>query len=696
MPNPQSPFAAQWKARLEKAEARQKTWHPWWEAALKSYAPSVGDNIDKFRSEVRTNRNFTLVESKLPQLFYQKPEITVAASALLDELPDGQGAAIASAHGAIVNEKLGLDGENIRAMARLVLFDNELFAHGVTKMGYRAYTKELPQAVQTPVVDDLGQPVVDPLTGQPATEETIEVQPVIVKSECFWENVSPKQFLVPADFQSSDFDKAPWLAFRFTISKLDAERQYGEALPEERGSAAPDQHKFEHGDAPSGLGSSDLVSGVEVWYRTSAFKAEEVHPDHLSQMVFLDGVAEPVLDRPSPYQTFDKQGRLTPDSLMGYPLHPLVTRTLTDAAYVPSDVVIALPQVSELDKFREQQIQQRDASTARYFGNSDTLSEVDLQKAVAAPIGGVIMLPGSAFSDPQGPIRPMPHGPYPRENFEFNRLVDDDLARTHGVDASAAGVADMGSDTATEKQINQANKNARLGWEQGFVADWLIRGVTKYSTLLQRYLPPEEAAAIVGTQKAAIWEAWRKASPARLSFTMAPDSSLRNDTPLDRKQAQDFYSFTANDPNINRQYLLRKLLQKFHLDPTQALVPMDQQPKPQPPPPTTTMGFKPEDFSPMNPAHPIAIDLFQQLSGKTISPEAIQKAVMLSAAMQVEMATQAATESAEKPAGQQPHGGKVAQVESLSKHSAENTGAMQGSGQMVPGMAGGFQGPGAV
>ena len=106
------------------------------------------------------------------------------------------------------------------------------------------------------------------------------------------------------------------------------------------------------------------------------------------------------------------------------------------------------------------------------------------------------------------------------------------------------------------------------------------------------------------------------------------------------------------------------------------------------------MGFKPEDFSPMNPAHPIAIDLYQQLSGKTISPEAIQKATMLAVGMQADLATQAAAEAAAKgpePTGQPPHGGKVAQMEGLSKHATDQTGGMQGSGEMTPGMAGGME-----
>ena len=75
------------------------------------------------------------------------------------------------------------------------------------------------------------------------------------------------------------------------------------------------------------------------------------------------------------------------------------------------------------------------------------------------------------------------------------------------------------------------------------------------------------------------------------------------------------------------------------------MVPTEQIPPPSPPQPTTTMGFKPEDFSPMNPAHPIAIDLYQQLSGKTISPEAIAQARALAMGLQADLAAQAAADA---------------------------------------------------
>jgi hypothetical protein len=680
-PTPQAKAKA-WRGRITRAEARQKNWHAWWDACLKAYAPSVKDDPKGYQETVRTNRIFTIVERKSAELFYQKPEITVSASPLLEALgPDG--AKVASAHGAILNEELGLDGVNVRELARRVIFDYLLFSIGPTKIGFRSYTKDVPTAVPTGAVD--------PLTGQPET--AIQVIPVPVKREVFWENLSPKQFLIPADWTSTRFDEAPWLGFTFSMGLHEAKRLYKDKIPADfkGGDRKSDEREFDHGDAPDAMPSTDTVSGTEIWYRTSAFDPNESHPDHLSQIVLLDGIPEPVEDRPSPDQTFDAQGRMTPDSLIGYPLHPLVIRTLTDAAYVMSDVAIALPLVQELDKFRTQMVQQRDATILRYFHNTDLLPNEALEKAIAAPLGGSVGLPGDAFPDITRVIAAMPHGPFPRENFTMNDYLDNDLARTHAIDATSSGTTEN-SQTATEAQLRQANVNVRLGWEQGFVADWYLRGVTKFSTLVQRYLDVDDAAQIVGQPAAQLWDKWRRESPTSLSFTMAPDSSLRNDTPLDRKQLQDVFTYLANDPSLNRSYLTTKLLTKYHLDPSQAILPPAQVPQPKPQPPNLSLAFKGEDLNPMSPQSPIVLDILSKM-GVQIDPTAIQNAMGLGqVAMAAQQAQAAAQAAAKGPDGQPPHPGKAVPIESMDKHQADTTGAMQGSGQLMPQMSGGDPG----
>src|SRR5512145_191112 len=138
----------------------------------------------------------------------------------------------------------------------------------------------------------------------------------------------------------------------------------------------------------------------------------------------------------------------------------------------------------------------------------------------------MIGVPSEAFVG-EGAIKELPHGSMPRESFVSNDYIDRDIDRTTAIDASGAGAQSEGNATATEKQIVQANANARLDFERGVVLQWYLKGVTKYSTLEQRFLPVTRAAQIVGPQRAQIWDIWRKQVPSALAFTAMPDSALR-------------------------------------------------------------------------------------------------------------------------------------------------------------------------
>jgi hypothetical protein len=90
------------------------------------------------------------------------------------------------------------------------------------------------------------------------------------------------------------------------------------------------------------------------------------------------------------------------------------------------------------------------------------------------------------------------------------------------------------------------------------------------------------------------------------------------------------------------------------------------------------------------PQFPILVEVLGQC-GIKISPQAIQQAQ--SAAMN-QLLMQSMVAQADGQEGGEPdteHGGKVAQMESLSKHAVDETGGMQGSGAPAPMGAGGIQ-----
>jgi hypothetical protein len=392
----------------------------------------------------------------------------------------------------------------------------------------------------------------------------------------------------------------------------------------------------------------------------------------LTHLVLVDGLDDLALEEDSPDQTLDETGGLTPDSLIGFPIHPFSVRTLTDSAYPPADATITRPLVNELNLSREQNIQFRDAATLRWMYNVDTLPLEAVQKMVRAPIGGMVGVPSEAFVG-EGAIKELPQGHLPRENFTIADYIDNDIARSWALDAGQQGVQSTDAQTATAEQIQQANANARLDKERGVLLKRYIKGVTKYSTLVQRYVPVAQAAQIVGPERAQAWDQWRKTVPSSLAFTAMPDSALRVDQAVDRKQAQELYTFLANDPNINRTALLTRLVRKFHLNPQEIL----QQPPPQKPePPKLALSFKGEDL--VGPQSPIVLEILQQ-QGITISPTAVQLSQAL-LQQSAALAASAETSGEGQPAAETQHGGKMPQMEGLSKHAADQTGGMQGMG----------------
>lgn len=674
------------RQQIDLALKGRREQEPWWEANLKAYAPQANQNPNKWAEDINTNRDFTLVERKKADLYYQTAEMTLQPSPLMDGPimgppdpmtgqpaplmgpPNAQGqaqpilqSAALQSHQEIVNELRGPNGIDAKRMVHQALFDVECTSGiGFTKLGYEQHASL--------------QDVPDPLTGE------MRQIPVPVKRTVFWHYFPPKQSLIPASFRSTEWDRAPWLGYQFELPLTKANREKYH-LPEDFDGSKPDtQQHFAHGlSTPEG---DKVFTGVELEYRSVLFREDVVHPDHLTQLVLVDGLDEPVIHQDSPHQTLGPTGDLTPDSLIGYSIHPLNVRSMTDSSYPPSDSTMIRPLVNELNVYRRQSVDFRDAMIPKWMYDIEKLPPDALAKIVRSALGGFIGVPTEAFVG-EGAIKEVPQGNMPRETFLGQQAIDDDIARTSGIDASGAGVQSSTNQTATEAQIQQGNANARLDFERGVVLDWDIKGVTKFSTLICRYLPVEDAAKIVGQARAQAWDTWRKQVPSSLAFTALPDSALRTDQAQDRKRAMDEYTYFAQDPYVNRAYLLKKLAPKMHYDAAQLVKQPDP---PKPVPPKLALSFKGEDL--VAPQAPIVIEILAQL-GITISPTAVTQSQGLLLQAEQLAQQQAAEAAAQKQDGQAPHGGKVAQMESLDRHATQMTGGMQGTGQPATSGAGG-------
>lgn len=675
MPDPKERFILpldkdvleKWRGDLSKSREIRKKIQKWADANLKAYAPSPDDDPEHYGQVLNTNRDFTLVERKKADLFYQRPDVSAIPSPLLEGHEE-----LLDTHTAILNEKLGVDGVNAKILVHQVLFDILCpTGKGWTVMGYESTT------VDVPTPDPNFQPpmIVDPMTGQPAPDLSVQapivMSPVPVYEDCFWHWLSPYQALTPHDVRTVLTDEWPWVGYDFEMPVRTAKRKGW--VPETFNGSAPatDLH-YDHVAAAS---SGDaVVKGSILYYKSALYRDDRVHPLHQTLLVLIDGLDQPAEHKDSPYQTIDGKGALTPDSLIGFPIHTFVTRLLTDSPHPPSDATITRPTVNEINKTRGQQLEYRDANILRWMYNVDTLPTDALAKIVRSPVGGMIGVPGEAFVG-DGAIKELPRGTYPRDNLELNDRLDNDLARSWALDENQIGVAAGGDGTATEAQITQGNANARAGFERGNILDAYCKGVTKYSTLIQRFLTVQQAATIVGQEKAAAWDSWRKIIPAALAFTALPDATLRTDLASEKKRAMDEYTFFANDPYINRKELLRQLMPRLRYNTAKLLI--------DPP----AKGPEPIKFSltiasaSLNPMLPEYANLYQILTQQGVQNlvQPIAEAIL--------------NQPPAPGAGPQTeHGGKVAQMEGLSKHATDLSGGMQGTGSPAPMGAGGGSG----
>ena len=595
---------ARWWTDIDAALATRKAYEPWWEANLEKYSPKVTRNPKAYGEDINTNRDFSLVEQKKAQLFFQTPAVNIKASPLLY----GQEEAVL-AHQDILNELLGADGVNVIQMVDEALFDVLCPAGvGVTKMGYESVTERV--TTQVPVPDPMtGAPAVDPMTGTPLVMDT-EVD-VPIWERLFWERITPKKVLIPSNFSSTNYDEAPWLGVQFSLSLNEARLKY--TLPEdfEASKGGTDTTKFDHGTEPAK--NDRPVEGVELFYRAALYDETVKNPDLLRVLTLIRGLDEPVEHKTSPYQELDPAtGKLSANSLAGFPIHILTTRTLADSAYVMSDCSISRPQVNELNKFREQQIRLRDSNVPIRLYNTDVLPPEVKAKIDAAEYGGTpIGVPAEAFAG-NPPIIEIAKATYPRENFTFEEKQDADIARTHSLDANQGGTRTDNARTATELQLIQVNSNVRLDKERARVLAWYIKGVTKFSTLAQRFVTLEQATRIIGPQRAQTWAQVMKQVPAALAFEAMPDSAIRVDAAQRRKFAMETYAFFRNDPTINTEMLLKQSV--FPALGLSSSVYRPPTPPPPPPPekPKISLSIKGEDLSPMMPQYPAVLIMLDE------------------------------------------------------------------------------------
>jgi len=591
-----------WWSRIKRSQERRKTRADNWDILLREYLPKVTEGAEA----IKVNTHFRNVHTKIGQIFVRSPEVRCSPKGpAMDQIPIvnplGQMQILSPADiipikQEVINQRMGPDMIDGLSLMDECLFDQMAWA-GISfvKTFYRAVIKQVPEPVTQPDPNfqpppqapgsTLGigpqpkppeVPVIDPATGQPA----MRMADVVIFEEWDAVRISPKKALLDDRLKSCRFRKqSRWIGHEFFMSKMEVIREFG--LDEKDfNTVAKDDLVFEHEeDSGQDDADADLVRCVEIFYYCSKFISTELHPQKVYQLILIEGMETTVVHRPSPDQTFDNQGKLTPNSLPNLPIEVGVLRVLADSPYPPADSAFTNAQVKHVNTHRQQSVRLRDAAIGKYIYDTEALDQIDRDKIQNGTVGDWVGVKGGAMA--QGldkiivPLAQLHSTP---DDWRLASILQKDIDETLGISANQAGSPMETVRSATEIADVAANSAGRQKKEQARALAFYVAIVRNVDILLARYMDETDYIEVVGedgTKRMLMWNG--KVISGPYSYDIKPDSQLDIDVARDRQQKLSFYNLAAADPLVNRSVVLRDLARDFGYDPAKIILSPDAQ-----------------------------------------------------------------------------------------------------------------------
>jgi hypothetical protein len=626
----------EWWARIELSETYCAKFHPQWERGLTRYAKAL---VEKQPTDVNALLDYRHVESKKSDLFYRTPDVTLVPIDPVD--PQVPADALLPLRQKFLNHDIGPKGANAKRALHKTLID-ALAASGwmTTVVGV--------EQVKLP----------DPMTGQ--------MIPIWAKR--FIASISSKKALIPADFtDSSNFDAAPWLAYKGCMPVSQA-RRAGWQIPDDvKGSTQADSTVYKHAEAGREY-SDPQLEYVLIWLKASLFDEAVFNPELYRCLVLVKGLKTAAWYIDSPFQDLDDTGQLTADSMVGNPIHMGTLRDLIDSAIVPSDLVMGEQLSVEVNKFREGLIGGRKARRNMTLV-SDALGEAKAEK-LWKDGGGVVPENFIGENGSQRIVAIVQAGSEPRDNYTAQDYAERDYTEALGMNANQRGQVNKKRTTATEARIVQGNASARIETEKDRIREYFVALVRKYDVVVQRTAVPKELAQVLGQQGAKVWDQWR-VWPGRYGYDVLPDSGAYVDIHQARSEWLQKYELLRRDDRVNTDDLLAEGARLWNRDPAKFMVPpVDKTLEP----PKMSVGVNLIDLN-----DPVAGRVYLDLAANSGVKHAADTIELLKKKHgEAELAQAAGVVGANgKP---NEHGGAALKAERLNKHQEQKTGAVQGVG----------------
>jgi hypothetical protein len=674
LPDPETTgaFVGEWLHRIKASEDVVERRVIGWKKNVRAYMNESLEAPPRDHT-VKVPHEYSYVEQKKSQLVFQVPEVHLKPK-------NPQSATAVPVAQAAVNHELGPENADAPTLVDEMATDVLLCGIAASKMGYTAEIRKRPLMQPAPPDPMTGVSPVDPETqqpvmveaqkpkttpdgmmqfgpdGQPVTEPVME--DYVAHEEYFWNEFPTEDLLLPVDFVGSNFDRAAWLGMKFVMDFNQAKKElklpddFSATIQTPRETLSSDERPSRDG------GNLKQVEGYEIWYKAAVFAPDENPlPKQIKVLVLIKGHNTPVKHENSPYQWIGdgQEGRPNDGKLHGmegFPIHPLTLRFLPGSAYPVSDVGIARPLSEEISLGRTQMVQFRDRALPMQWFDRTTLTPEIVAKLERGEIMSRVGLDGNGNEQIGIVSLPM----FPRDNYQFNEIGEKDLRDTWAI--RPATVETEGR-TATEVRDATAVSDVRLDKERTRFLRWFTTGATKFLSLLQQFKDDAGFVEIVGPDGQKALQAWdRKAIQGEFVFTAKPDSALRLDADVERRQAANLYNLIGRDPNVRRTELLKALVAKHNLDADKIVVETPPV-EPKPDPPKISLALKAEDL-----ANPQVLGILAQLGIEIMPPidpmtgQPVPKP---------QPPSQAGAPGAAPPV-QAPHPGAVPTAEPINKH----------------------------
>lgn len=212
------------KSRLKVAEVFAKKPHKAWKKWIAEYEIEDLDDTAEIRDKVRIGYIFRKTESELPAIFDDQPDLFIKGRSektrLIEPLIDG------------VYDYLW-DTQNLEEKIEDAGQYFELLGMGFIKSPWVTKTKKVQEEVEEPMIDELGQPQVDPMTGQPIMQMGVKEYDVPVIDNPVAKAVNPfKLFFSPeTEFGPVlDYEHCPYYFEQMTMTTDEIESRFGKKV----------------------------------------------------------------------------------------------------------------------------------------------------------------------------------------------------------------------------------------------------------------------------------------------------------------------------------------------------------------------------------------------------------------------------------------------------------------------------------